>query len=206
MSLKKRIKKITQTITKPLGSAAETATKVFNDPIGASGDILSGQLNALTLGQSGRLMRNLASARGAENAEAAAADAAAATEQQKLDALSTDALNKYKSGQINPDLQATIDERSRIRKAQTAQQFGGLGLGDSTAKLSTDRLVDQARTTEVNAALDQEFQKSMQVLGLEKQAADIVYQMRKEDQQASAAAFASTMQALGTVAMIAVMA
>jgi hypothetical protein len=200
------IKSITKPVSKYVGSVSKIAEKAIHNPVGAWTDSIAGGLNAITLGQSGKIFRGMAAARGTANQAEAMSAAQQAEEQARIDALATDAITKYKSGQLTPQQQASIDQAKSVRDAQVKQQMSSLGITGGTAELGMNRESDRMRTSAIDTALDTEFSKAMESLGLEKQAADVIYQMRKEDQMASAQAFASSMQGIGTVVALAALA
>lgn len=131
--------------------------------------------------------------------EEAAATASLNEQQDRIKQLSGDALGRYKSGAIHEDTQAGIDRRRDIRTAQMNQSLGSAGISDSSTAVSGQRQVENLRINEMDKYLDNEFTKTMTLLGLSGEAADVILSMNRADQQTAAETYASTMLALTTI-------
>lgn len=198
-----KITKKANFLTKPVGQIAgkimRTAGDVTRDPIGVTKELYSGAGQALTLGVPTYLAGQIRGKRRDLAAKEGAEKASLAEQQAQVDKMAGQALERYQGGKLDEGTQAGIDRQAEIRKAQLREKLGQAGIGDSTTALRTEGSVEDMRLAEMDKALDTEFEKAMQLLGLDQEVTTIMQSLNREDRMERAQAYADTMRALGTI-------
>ena len=206
----KKIRQQVSGVSQKLGGVGQggrsifrSGTKMIKDPTKIPGEVVKGGLLVGSLGipfAAGHYANaQIQKSRRAKSQEEAAYLASLEEQARQTDAMAGDALKKYQSGELTEGEQTGIDKQRDIRKAQLKQALGDAGVQDSSTGVQAEGDVESMRAAEMDKAMDEEFTKAMTLLGLDKDASDIISQMNREDRLAAGQAYAATITALGKI-------
>jgi len=211
MGYGKRLRQKVSGISQKLGGVGQagrsifrSGTKMIKDPTKIPGELAKGSMlinpvAAFPFAAGHYANSQIQKSRRSNSQEEAAYLASLEEQARQVDEMAGDALKKYQSGELAEGKQAGIDKQRDIRKAQLKQAFGDAGIQDSSTGVQAEGDVESMRAAEMDKAMDEEFSKAMTLLGLDKDASDIISQMNREDRLAAGQAYADTIKALGTI-------
>lgn len=123
-------------------------------------------------------------------------------QEEQTKKLKEEALNKYKSGVIDPGRKAAIDKQASIREAQARESLAKAGISEGTTAIQTKDFMEKMRVSELDAARDEEFTRAMKLIGVDDAAISSLIGIRTADRAALGQQYAAVMQSMSTVGAI----